>query len=274
MFVCVALPSGARAGIVTGGASGAYSVSAGIAVHVPLVGTINVPIAAQPTVSGTAPAAYSQTGSAISVALGVVGTASVDAGVLNVAASSTVDGTSASGLATASSSVTGLGVLVGAGGALLSITSGTDVITETATASGSYGALTATGALTIVGTSNVVIDVLGSTVVTLTPGEIIAPNTTINVAGVGSIILNEQIADPGSNGTTFAGISTNFLDLNLSPSIPLGASATISIVVDHAHASLNAASSPSSVPEPSSLVLASLGVLAVLGVTFVRRLAP
>ncbi len=108
---------------------------------------------------------------------------------------------------------------------------------------------------------------LGNTVATLTVGEIINPNTTISIAGVGSIILNEQIADVGSNGTTFAGISSNFLDLQLSPSILLGDSASIDIVVDHAHADIFG----SAVPEPSTLVLSSIAVLALLGRTFMRR---
>jgi hypothetical protein len=260
--------SSAVAGIVTNGESDAAGLYVGITVTLPLVsGNISLP--AQPTVSGNAPATYSNTNSLASIDAnaGILGGATVTTGILNVAASSNVDGTSGSKIAFGSSSVTGLAVSVGPAADLLSITSGTDVLTETSTASGTSGSLTAIGDLKVVGTSNVVISVLGVTEATLTAGEIIAPNTTIPIAGVGSLILNEQTLDAGSNGVTFAGISSSFLDLSINPSILGIASAGVDIVVDQTHADLTA----SAVPEPSSLILASIGALTFLGTMLRRR---
>jgi len=262
--------SSAVAGIVTNGESNAAGLYVGITVTLPLAsGGISLP--SQPTVSGNAPAAYSNTNTLASIdaSAGIVGGATVTTGILDVAASSNVDGASGSKMAFGSSSVTGLAVSVGPSAALLSITSGTDVLTETSTASGTYGSLTATGALQVVGTSNVVISVLGITEATLTAGEIIAPNTTISIAGVGSLILNEQTLDAGSNGATFAGITSSFLDLSINPSVLGLASAGVDIVIDHTHADLTAVS----VPEPSSLILASIGALTFLGTVLRRRAA-
>ena len=269
--------SSTDAGTVTAGQSNAYGLSAGITVQVPVVASVTLTVPQEPAVTGTAPAPYSTPGTLASidasVSAGVVPAvvASVDSGVLNVLASSTVDGSPGSMNAFASSMVTGLGVSVGPGGDLLKITSGTDVLTETSTASGTGGVLTTAGSLTIAGSSNVVITVLGTVVATLTAGEVIAPNTVVPLLGpllgLGTITLNEQTLDPGTNDTTIAGITSNFLDLSLNPSVLGVASADIDIVVDHTHASLMG----TAVPEPSSLVLSSLGILTCLGGLFVRR---
>jgi hypothetical protein len=267
--------SNVDAGIVTAGSSSAYAVGATIDVTLLSAATVDVNIANQPTASGTSPSGYSSNNTAASVTGSVPGVAVVSGSVLGATATSNVTGSLSSGTTFGSSTITGLGVSVGPGGNLLSITSGSDVITESSTASGSYGSLSASGALTIVGSSNIIISVLGIQAAEITVGEVIAPNTKITLtgllAGLGSITLNEQIADPGSNGTTSAGITSNFLDLSLSPSLSLGLlgtdSASIDIIVDHSHAAISA----SSVPEPSSIALAGIGILAVFGTTVVRR---
>jgi hypothetical protein len=273
LFACLS-PSNVRAGIVTAGESDAYAVFAGIKVTLAPVAAVTVTIPTQPLVGSTAPAPYSLTNSTATVTGDVIGVAGINATLLKVNASSTVDGLPGSMTAIGSSAVTGLSALVGPLGNLLSISSGSDVITETSTASGTFGSLTATGNLTIVGSSDVVIDVLGVAAVTLHAGQVIAPNTTVALTGIltglGSITLNEQTLDGQTNGTTYAGITSSFLDLNLSPAIStilVHDSAGIDIVVDHTHASLTA----SAVPEPSSLVLAGLGTLIFLGTFFMRH---
>jgi PEP-CTERM motif len=263
--------SSAVAGIVTNGESNAAGLSVGISVTLPILGTGGITLSGQPTASGNAPAPYSTPNSeaSINVNAGITGGATVSTGALNVLASSTVNGTAGSQTAFASSSVTGLAVSVGPSSALLSISSGNDVLTETSTASGTYGSLTTTGSLQVVGSSSVVISVLGITEATITAGEIIAPNFTIDIAGVGSLILNKQIADAVSNINTFAGTTSDFLALSIDPSVLGVASAGINIVVDQTHADLFA----SAVPEPSSLILASIGALTFLGTVSLRRRA-
>jgi hypothetical protein len=121
--------------------------------------------------------------------------------------------------------------------------------------------------LTVTGTSNLVITVLGITEVNIKAGDVIDPNTTIDLGALGKIILNEQVADPRSDGVSFAGITANFLDLELALSAA-GSSAMLSIIVDGTYASESAALG-GAVPEPSSIVLAGIGTVALLGT--VRR---
>src|SRR4051812_22394595 len=211
----------AVAGLVIAGESDAYGLSADFHATIPLLGSTTVSLPGQPTVAGTAPAPYSLTNSLASINAGVANIATLNSGILNVAASSTVDGAPGPRTAIGSSSVAGLAMSAGPLGSLMSLTSGTDVLTQTSTVAGTYGSLIASGALTVVGTSNLVVTVLGTTVLTIAPGQIIAPNTTITISGVGTLTVNEQILDPGTNGVSFAGITSNFLDLSLDPSLQL-----------------------------------------------------
>jgi hypothetical protein len=261
-------PSSAVAGTVTSGESDAYGLTAAVTVTIPYIGSTTFSLPPQPTVGGTAPAPYSYSNSQASLSAGVFPIATLDTGKLNVAASSDVDGLPGSRTATASSSVKGLSASIGVLGSVLSISSGNDVLTETSTVSGTYGSLQASGALTLTGRSDLVVYVFGTKVLTITPGEVINPNTTIDLSGMGTLTINEQILDPGTNGTTFAGITSNFLDLSLTRSFG-GLSVTDDLTVDHTHASLTAGS----VPEPSSLVLASLGAFALVGYGWRRRSA-
>jgi hypothetical protein len=112
-----AVPSGAHAGIVTAGGSDAYGINASITVNAPLLPPVVVSVPTQPTVTGTAPSPYSLSNSTVNLNAGVTGVATVGASLLDVTASSTINGLW--GSATASSAVTGLGVSVGPASALL-----------------------------------------------------------------------------------------------------------------------------------------------------------
>jgi hypothetical protein len=261
LLVC-ATHSRAPAGTVTVGQSNAYGIQTTISATVPLVGSTTIDLSAQPTVSGTAPAPYSNTNTLASISAGVSGIATLSTGTLDVAASSTVNGVLSSPQTNASSTVEGLSTSIGPLGALLSITSGDDVLKETAAVTGTYGSLSTAGALTLSGTTDLVIQVLGITEVTITPGATIAANDTIDLGALGTIILNHQVADTNSNGVSFAGITASFLDLELTLALA-GASAMVNITIDDTHASENAVAG--AVPEPSSIVLAGIGAIALFG---------
>lgn len=260
--IALAVQSTAAAGTITAAESDAYGVGASINV---LGGALSLSVANVPPTSGTYPANYNNTNTLASLNVSTTGLASVSTGVIDVGASSNITGSS--GSVTGTSSVDGLSVVVnGVITPLVSIASNGDTLVETSTVTAAGGVLTGSSTLTVEGSSNVVISVLGTVYATLNSGSVIGPNDTIAIAGIGSLVLNQQVFDTGSNGSTFEGLQSNFLALDVDPALGLNTVA-VDVIIDHSHASMNAAS----VPEPSSLILAGVGILTCLGTKFVRR---
>ncbi|MEO5802469.1 MAG: PEP-CTERM sorting domain-containing protein [Verrucomicrobiota bacterium] len=286
-------------GLDTQGSSSAYGLSADTRLSDlnTLLGIgVGVTLAPTPTASGVAPPPYSfsntlasVTANASSALLGR-GSISNSSGVLNVSASSTVNGGTGSRNAQASSSVANFNSSVGLTGraSLLNtvnfFTFNGLTLSSSASVSGDYNAFTTSGGSVIIDANgagdgfttfnilgvnfNVAVDSLGQ----------VAPNTTLNInsassalfsdslgtdlTGSLSIILNEQILT--GDGITSRGLEVNALHVNFNDA---GASffnllgvkiddanlVNGGFIVGHSQAALVA------VPEPSTVGLLALG---------------
>lgn len=288
-------------GLVTQGSSSAYGISAGTTItdQNPLVGvTANLTLAPTPTASGIAPAPYNVNNSLLSLAatntsgLGSLGGGSISlsSGVLNVSASSNVDGLPGIRNAQASSSVANFNSSIGLIGttSLLNTVNFFNVagmtLTSSASVTGDFGSFTTAGSSTIIDANgagdgfatfnvlgvnfNIAVDSFGNA----------APNTTLTINSASSalfadafgtdltgsltIILNEQIIT--GDGITSRGIEVNALHVIFNNAgaeffnalgVNIDDSSLINggYIVGHSQAALQA------VPEPSTVCLLALG---------------
>ncbi len=269
LFVLTALAStalGASANAVTSVSSGAYGLGATLDV----LNFVGVGVGPIDSVSGSAPGAYSNSATVLSVAdtlgLGIVANQGLNTGVIVSSASSPFPG---SPTGTATSTVNNLGTSLSSllGSSFLSL--GATTVTSTSSVNG-VGSLSAFGSTQIVG-----LTVTGSALNGLTINGSLygnpAPNTVLfSLAGL-TILLNEQI--PSGNGTTSDGIQTNAIDIIFNNfALTGGLTASLlsgNIIVAHSQADIfGPATLP--VPEPATW-LELLGGLAIVGSVARRR---
>lgn len=211
--------------------------------------------------SGVSPAPYnlSQTtlNANVSSSIPFVITGNIGASVVNATATSNVDGTPGSKLATASGGVVGADLNVNTiptlgGGVTLLGLDGT--LSSTAQISGNTGTLVAAGTTTIENlalTLNAINVPLGAYV-----GVNVAPNTSVNLAALGilnaSLILNEQIIAGDNSSIT---VNAFHLSVNIANAI------TTNVILGHSQVQM--VTGP--IPEPTSIVLGIGAALATVG---------
>jgi hypothetical protein len=234
---------------VVSGSSSAFGESVSLTLT-PLIGPdVVITSGPLPTVSGNAPPPYNLTDSLLSAT--VVGVLST--GVLEVNASSDVDGLPGIRFATADATVNDLTVTIGNALGLSATT-----IQSTAEVSGDFGALARTGTTTFEGLS-----IGGFPVIDLTP----APNTVLlDLLGI-MIIANEQIIT--GDGISNAGLEVNALHISfLNVPAVIGSSVgllTGDIIISHSEAELTAEPNIVDVPEPGSLLILASGITLLFG---------
>jgi PEP-CTERM motif-containing protein len=220
LCLTIGIAGAPAAATVIAGSSSAYGEA------VSLSGVINASSPQQPATSGSAPAPYNVNNNLASVSV----PGALSTGIMNVSASSDVDGLAGLRMATASASVNTLSV--GLAGILsLSATSVGSTATETGEPLSSLGSTSiVNGVLTI-----------GLTIIPIPANP--APNTSLFNAGGISVIVNEQILGVGS-------IQVNAIHISLNV---LGTSGNI--YISHSQAALT-----SNIPEPSTALLLGVGL--------------
>ena len=272
----IASPATTRGDIINYGASDAYGISttASLAVggSVSATATVN----ATPSVSGVAPPAYSLHNSlaSLSTSQGVIvtGTSNLlveNTGLMNVVASSDVDGLAGIHFASGQAEVDHLNAnvlnTVGLTGQVISsfFTISATTVTSLSHVNGTFGSLTATGSapiqdLKIVVNAVTILDLTGTGMVNFAPNTLVTFATPI--AGL-RVVLNEQILS--GNGIGSEKITTNAIHVYFSGVVTPSGTITADLVVAHSSAQLRA------VPEPGSLALLGFGGLAMAG--YARR---
>lgn len=235
---------GAAHATVISGSSSAYAESIDLT-FTTLFGSTTITSGPLPTASGTAPPPYNVANSVASLSLG--GPAfSITAGILNAAASSTVDGLPGSRTTAASASIANFAVSVLSLFPVLSAT----LISSTAQVSGDFGSLTPSGSASITG-----LTVLGVPVAVSS-----APNTVLfNSLGL-EIISNAQTVTADS-------IAVDALDITFDD-VGVGGLASLSGSIILSHSQAEETAIPNAVPEPISVAILCMGLL---GLGLVRQ---
>lgn len=215
-------------------------------------------------VAGTAPAPYNLSDTAadvnVTASVPLVASGSVTADLVSGSAVSDVDGLLGVRTTSASGSIAGAGIqlatLPALGSGLVLVGLGDGTLESSASITGDYGSLIATGSTNI---QSLTLTIAGVPVdLSAYVGTSIAPNTSVDLFVLGianaSLILNEQIIAPDHSS-----IEVNAFHLSLDI---LGA-VTGSIILGHSHASVVA------IPEP-----VSLGLLGAAGMLMLRRRRP
>ncbi len=238
-------PTPAAASLISA-TSNAYGESVSITAQ-PLIGDLaTITSGPLPVSMGIAPGVYNNTLSALSaVVTGVLST-----GVLNTAASSSVDGTV--GSKTTSGSATVNNLLVGLLGAV-GLNAG--AVASSASIAGDFGSLTPLGGTVLTGLS------LNGLQVDVDP----VPNAILlNLAGV-TIIANEQIITGTANALD---LTVNALDIIFSnaPEFLGGVLNSVNgrIVIGHSEAVMTAVAD-STVPEPATTPLLAASLISLVG---------
>jgi hypothetical protein len=279
------LSAGGLQAAVTAGTSSAIGVDASTEV-LSLISVTPVQIGLS---SGSAPAAYNTSQSAISansdVSVPLVITALATQGLLSTNVQSDVDGTAGSKSAMATSTLTGpsgggpfsvtvadVFSVVNDPPALLALSATT--IQTTSTISGDHGALSAAGTTIL---ANFSLSLNGGTGLTLAglgltagvdfdagTGEILLPNRVINLslldgslAGV-SLILNRQVETVNTVGQRDLEVTAVALDMS---GITVAGIPGVSVDLDLAKSTSQLTAAPE--PEIASLVIGSFGLLAL-----------
>lgn len=254
----MALAGAAQANVITG-VSSAYAESVAVTIT-PLIGVSGaLESGPGPVAAGTAPVAYNEMHSALSLTIGNI----LNTGVLNAGAASNVDGSGGAKFASASASVDQLGLQ------LLNVLGiGATAIGSSAQISGDYGAFTTSGLTTLAGLS-----VGGIGILTVAPT---VNDVLLDLAGL-RIVLNEQIAS--GDGVSTAGLGVDAIHISLTdvpylwgivPSVLNG-----DIIIGHSEAFLTAAPSTGAnpVPEPATLSLAGAALMGLFGLRRKRAVA-
>lgn len=241
------LSAAAHADVISG-ASSAFGEEVNLSVLDSLITVTSGPLA---TAAGTAPAPYSQTGSAASVDVGtlLLGTF-LSTGLLNATAQSDVTGLATTGSASATASVVNLDAITNLLGFLgISATA----IGSSAEVSGGYGALTTNGGTTIAG---LVVD--GTPIAAVTANDVVVSTPVLTVT------LDKQTTT--GDGTSSAGLTVDAIDISLDAAAVGLDLVSGEIIVAQSEAELTAvpnAPGPTSVPEPGTLAVFGSGLVAL-----------
>ncbi|MCC9655242.1 PEP-CTERM sorting domain-containing protein [Rhodopirellula halodulae] len=279
--ILMMLSSIANAAVI-GGSSSSSFLSSDLEVSLlPILGGVSVSgdLTLGPSVSGSAPAAYSVEEEVLGIAAdagvesGVITTLGVSSSSVMTLASSTVDGSLGTKNAIGSQVIEDLDLSIGdlpVAADVLSITA--DTITVSSAVNGDFGSLSSSGMMNV---ANLQVLVNGTQVGLNLDGDLtltgdIAPNTTVDLSSVlggATLILNEQSLV--GDGTSSLSLDTNAINLQLTNVGVTGVGELDgSVLVGSTNASLNA----SAVPEPSSLAV--LGFASLGGIVWRRRRRP
>jgi hypothetical protein len=285
LMVVGLLSAGGLQAAVTAGTSSAIGIDASTEV----LSVLSVTPVQIGSSSGSAPAAYNTSQSAVSADSNVTAPAVITAlatqGLLSTNVQSDVDGTAGSRFATASATLTGpsgggpftvtvadVFSVINDPPALLAMSATT--IQTTSTISGDHGTLSATGTTIL---ANFTLSINGGTALTLAglgltagvdfdigTGEILLPNRVINLslldgslAGV-SLILNRQVETVNTVGQRDLEVTAIALDMS---GITVAGLPGVSLDLDLAKSTSELVTAPE--PEIASLVIGSFGLLAL-----------
>jgi hypothetical protein len=244
MALLSAVFAGGAHATVTSGTSSGYGEDISLTLTPALGSVVNITSGPLPIISGTAPAPYSLTNSAVSASVsGILST-----GILNVAASSGVTGLSGTVSTQGSSIVNNLNLAILN---VLGITSGT--IQTTSTVTGDVGTLTPAGTTTIANLSVAGLAPFGANI---TP---VANDVILNLLGI-EVTLNRQVV---TDTAALASIKTDGIAVDFT-NVAAIINGTAGLLNGEITIATSTASERLAVMEPTTIAELSTGLVSLI----------
>jgi hypothetical protein len=261
----------ACAGFIVSGQSRGVAVSSELTIAT--LASANVSVN---PLQGNAPATYNQSltnnlGATISAGaynLPVLGTHEVllsgSTGFLNTTAASNINGSSANGSASSSTTIDNLNlnVLGTLSVPVLSINATT--LTTNSSASGAFGSLTATGTPSFVGLSIAVLGIDVTALVEASAGVLVDVS---GVTGLTGLKIGIDVVTASGDGIATKGVVTDNIIVQFTNVSTLGGTINGQLTIGESQASIVA----SAVPEPASVVMMGIGLIVVGAAGACRR---